>query len=328
MRCRTLPNVINLIVGTTPIEILGPNPRRKSFLLAPVASGGTTQDILAQVLGAGAGQLFQVPANVTNIVDMYLWGCGGNSGAAGVTLGGGGGGAGGFATTGPLAVVGGQIIHATIGAGGSTTDSTINGPGGALLAQANHGTTPALDAAGVGGTAPTGDFKFTGGNGFAATGIANKGGGGGGAAGSFAAGGAAPSDVGGVGGGAATLLTFGQGGTGGHGAGNTGPFAPGIGVGAGGGGPGTNGGVGGGGQDGQAVIVYQMPLQGQCVSLSLRQDVVAGAGTLNYYPGQTQPFCVDDAQLGDQVGMPWWIVSGVNGVPIQITEFIYVDDDE
>src|SRR5262245_22800350 len=106
MRFRTRQNTITVPFPATAVEILGPNPYRKAIVLSPLApSPFATPGLITVQFNAGLAQSWIVPAGVNSIVNAYVWGSGGNPGAAGAALGGGGGGGGGFAGTGAKPVV-------------------------------------------------------------------------------------------------------------------------------------------------------------------------------------------------------------------------------
>lgn len=328
MCSKTRQNTIDKILGLTPYEILGPNPLRKAFIFMPLPGfGGSASPIVAVPFSAGANQLWTVPNGVTQIVDGYVWGSGGNGDVNGAN-GGGGGGSGGFSSTGPLTVIPGTIYTVSVDAHGAAGTSKIVNPAAANAALANSGTNAVADAKGLGGADGTGNIHFSGKN--AANGNlggGSTGGGGGGAPGSFAAGNLTNTVNGGAGGGTVTRSPYGVGGTGGNGGildanGNNGSSP-----GAGGGGAGGNTGapltVAGIGADGLAVIFYNLSNFGQAISMSFRQDVAAGRGILNYVPGTGFNQVVTDEDIGDAITLPWWIVSAVDLVPIQIVEISY-----
>lgn len=323
MRRSVGANPVNALVGLTAGMVLGSNPRRKSFLLTPLAGGVTlAQPVTATVFAAGLAQTWTVPAGVTQLIDAYVWGAGGNAGASGAVLGGGGGGGGGFATAGALTLTPGSVWTVNVDAGAGAAFTNLTDPTGTVKARGNSGATPVLDAAGAGGTAPTGIITKTGGAGATATALGGAGGGGGGGAGNNAVGGAGAGSVGGAGGGAATLKVYGKGGDGGAGglagAGGVAGTIPGGGQ----GGAGSNKGQPPGAADGLAVFFYPTPLALQALSMSLRQDVTVGNGVMNWLPGFTYPVWIDEEQFGSAVGLPWYAVSGVDQVPVQITEFL------
>lgn len=331
---RTVQNTINAILGTSPYPLLGSSPRRRSFILSPLADP-TQVSIGLMLFGAGANQKWTTPvgnptSGVTQILDIYCWGSGGNAGASGVALGGGGGGGGGFSQGGSQSLVSGSINTITVDAAGGGATSSFTSAINQVLAKANSGVTAVLDAAGAGGSVAgaTGVQKFAGGAGAAATGGGGAGGGGGGAGGTFAAGAGGTVSNGGAGGGAATQLGFGAGGAGGNGNATTGPGGNGVGPGGGGGGAGTTGAPTGNGADGLIAVFYRLPPAQAAISLSHRSDVIAGQGILNFIPGATFPTIIGDDQIGSIIQDEWWAVSGVAGVPIQITEYLYADDDE
>lgn len=59
------------------------------------------------------------------------------------------------------------------------------------------------------------------------------------------------------------------------------------------------------------------------VSLSYRQDVIPGAGFLNYLTGDSFITILTDHDIGDAIGLPWWIVS-TYPVKVQVCEISYV----
>lgn len=326
MRNRTRQNTINTIAGLSAFEVLGPNPLRKAMLLSPIMAALAGNTLTSQTFdGNAANQTFTVPAGVTQIIDIFNWGPGGNSGASGAALGGGGGGGGGFTNTGPLTVIPGQILVLTIPLGGSGNNSIVKDGSGTTVANSAPGTTPVLDAAGVGGAGVTGLQKLTGGNGAAATALGGTGAGGGGAAGAFTAGGAAAGAVAGVGGGVVGLGGFGVGGAGGGGAPINLPGINGNVPGGGGGGAGKTGAPIGNGAAARAIIFYTAAASVPVVSLSHRQDVVAGQGALNYLGNQAWPQAVKDEEIGDAIGLPWWIIASIANVSLQIVEYSYED---
>jgi hypothetical protein len=327
-RHRTKPFEFLYTAKTAVDEMLGPNPYRKSFLLSPIAGGpGTAGAVIATVFGAGANQTWTVPNGVTNVVDMYLWGAGGNSGASGVTLGGGGGGGGGWSSVGAKTVVSSAVYTVTVGAGGGATITSIVDPSATTLAQARSGSTAVLDAAGAGATTGTGAIHVAGGAGFAATGLLGAGGGGGGAGGNNAAGSAGVNQVGGAGGGSAVILGRGQGGGGGNGQNSGLQGQNGTGPGGGGGGPGANGASAGGGADGQAVIFYSPSVYQQSVSISQRQDLLLGNGTIQYVPGITYPTCLRDEDIGMAICEAWFCIAGLAGQTFNVAEYSYIPGD-
>lgn len=328
MGCRTKQNTITSLIGTVPYPILGSSPRRKAFLLSPVASGGGGGgSLLAVVFSPGSDQPWTVPNGLTTIQNIFLWGGGGNSGVSQSGLGGGGGGGGAFAASGPLPCLPGSVWMINVGtAGGSGGSEVLNSLAIDVLA-CNAGGNGVNDAAGAGGIATVGATQITGGSGAAATLLGGVGGGGGGGAGAYSSGQTATTLAGGAGGGAAQILGYGAGGAGG-----AGDYF----VGSGGTAPGGGGG-GGGNQDGTsfspgsgglAVIFYETPTsQSGPISLSHRSDVAPGVGILNYLPGATFPTLISDDDIGQIITEEWWIVSGVDGVLVQITEYLYEDWD-
>jgi hypothetical protein len=324
MRERTMQNTITVTAGTVPIAILGSSPRRKAFICSPIAGGsGASLAVAAAVFAAGTGQTWQVPPGVTEIIDCYVWGSGGQSGGTGATLGGGGGGGGGFSSAGPQTVTPGTVFLVSVDAGNNVGASSVINAAGTTIASANSGGNGLLDAAGAGGAAGTGVRTFAGGNGAAATILAGAGGGGGGGGGSFAAGGA--TSTGGAGGGAATLDGFGAGGSGGAGGASAANGSPGVLPGGGGGGNGNTAAHTQSGANGQVVILYRPASSAQAVSMSHRSDVAPGVGILNYLPGATFPTMITDDDIGTIMQDEWYIVSGIQGVLVQITEYLRED---
>ena len=329
MRHRTLVNNIIKTVGLTAIEFLGPNPRRKSFMLSPICNP-SGQALSAKVFNAGTNQIWTVPDNLIGVQGMMLWGSSGNAGAAGAVLGGGGGGGAGWAwQSGPINTgVGGQFV-VNVDTAGNVTQSTIAVVGGAAnLLAVNGGGNGVADAAGTGATAVTGTLKRNGGNGAAATALGGAGGGGGGAAGYNAVGGNAAGSVAGTGSGSALTLGYGAGGNGGAGAASGANGNNGVVEGGGGGGAGNNGAATGTGTDGLGVIFYATPTALQAVSISLRPNCVAGQEALNWIPGQPYPVIVTDRDIGDQIGLPWYAISAVDGMLLSITEFLYGEEED
>jgi hypothetical protein len=324
MRCRTIPHEITAFAGLLATEILGPNPYRKAIILSPVPGGLGAVTQLAVFTG-GVNQLWVVPAGVTQIADALVWGSGGESGAAGVTLGGGGGGGGGFSASGPFTATPGSIYQISVGTGAINDATILTSPLNAIVAKANAGGDALNDAAGTPGsiTGATGAYKLAGGAGFAATGLAGAGGGGGGAGGFAAAGSAGANSVGGAGGGAAIYGSFGAGGNGGNGGVAAAAGIAGVIPGGGGGGSGMNNATQPLGADGLCVIAYAANTNAQAISLSRRPDVTAGAGTLNYVPGNTYPTIITDDDIGMAICEPWYIISGIDKVLVQITEYSY-----
>jgi hypothetical protein len=302
--------------------MLGPVNRRRSFMLSPVAGVGSDVPVSVAIFGPGAGQSWTVPPGVGTVLDIFAWGSGGDAGASGVSLGGGGGGGGAFASTGQLSVVQGTTYAIAVDGHGSGGQSSVTNPGGSVIASAGSGQSGAVNIGGASGQGNVGAVIENGGNGSDSTGLAGAGGGGGGAAGNADTGSDGAGFSGGPGGGSVGLGGFGTGGTGGDGSqsaagnGNDGG-TPGA-----GGGGGHQGGNPGLGADGLVLVLYLPPLSAQAISVSIRQDVRPGSGTLNYLPGTTYPTVITDSDVGSMVEEQWWIVSGVDDVPVQITEFI------
>lgn len=326
--CRTIRNFNTVAAGLTVLQLLGMNQYRKAIILSPLAGqSGSVQAVAAVPFAAGASQQWTVPAGVTQVVDAYVWGSGGNSDTGQAATGGGGGGGGGFATTGPLTVIPGSVFAVAVDAGGGASFSSITDPSAVLKAKANSGAVGALAVGGAGGTATTGIVTKTGGAGGTASGT--KGGGGGGGAGNNAvggAGGAAGSQ--GAGGGAATILTYGAGGNGGlGGTAVSGAGGNGVSPGGGGGGGGTTAGAAGAGASGLAVIFYVPPITGSGLSIDQDPALILGQGSLNYLFGTTYPTIITREQIGDSIRDPWYVISGLASQTVRVTEYSYVPDE-
>ena len=96
-----------------------------------------------------------------------------------------------------------------------------------------------------------------------------------------------------------------------------------------GGGGGATTGALASGADGQAVIFYYQPAANNMLSLSRREDVVAGQGTFNWVGGAPSPQIVHDGRIGSSIRDPWYAVANIAGVAMQITEYVYdCDPDE
>jgi hypothetical protein len=326
MTCRTKSNVSLPTLQTVAASILGPNPYRKAFLLTPIPGGVSATPVIAAVFGAGAGQQWQVPVGVTQIIDAYTWGSGGSGDNGQAGTGGGGGGGSGFSTTGPLTVVPGTVFAIAVDASNGQGITTITDPTGTLKAQANSGKSGAAAVGGAAGGAGTGIITKAGGAG--GTSGNAKGAGGGGAGGNNANGGAGNAvQTGGTGGGATTILTYGKGGVGGTGGSSPTQATPGNSPGAGGGGGFQTGGTLGAGADGLAVIFMLPSAQQSAISISKRPSVTAGLGTLNFMLPNIAPLLISDDWIGNAVTDEWFGVSGVAGVQIEITEYSYFTED-
>lgn len=327
MRKRTRQNTINYVPSLTPLEVLPPNPRRKAILLSPVAaqSGGGTV-LTAAVFNPGAGQTWTVPAGVTTVQDIYAWSGGGDSGTPVDVLGGGGGGGGAFGNSGALTVVPGTIFLIQVGPHGDVQDTTVISPSATTLIDCGSGASGFADVGGAGGTCSVGVFKESGGAGDSATALGGNGAGGGGAGGSFGAGGAGSAGAPGSGGGANTLLGLGLGGTGGNGANGMAGPTPGGEPGAGGGGD-VAGGAAVFGAGGLVVVFYLLPVAAiGGISMSHRSDVAVGQGVMNFVPNIVYPMTLTDDEIGDAIGLPWWIIAAVAGGLVQIVEYSYEED--
>ena len=209
-------------------------------------------------------------------IDCRAWGEGGNGSVSTNTSaghGGGGGGGGACAEEPNLAVNAGSTSF-TIGAGGSSTDTSF--PGTSVTVTAAHGVNASGQSGAAGGAAGSNTVAFAGGaGGSGSSGTGSQGGGGGGgAAGTSGAGGAGVTPGGGAGGGA--------GGTGNSGGGNGGAGGFGASTGTAGSVPGGGGGGGGktntvfsnggSGASGQITLIYTIINPGTAT--------LSGVGTL------------------------------------------------
>lgn len=324
---RTMRNFNTVNLSTIVAQICGPNPYRSALVFSPVGGSSlTTAPFVASIFNAGAGQSWTVPNGVTNVLDIFAWANGGNSGAAGAVLGGGGGGSGAFCTSGALTVVPGTIYPIAVGTGGGATDSTVNNPAGTQIVRARPGTTPVLDAAGTGGAATTGVVKQAGTVGIAATALAGAGGAGAGAPGYNAQPTAAAGQVGGVGGGAVTFAPYGVGGTGGNGANSGIAGKAATSPGAGGGGAGNNGAPIGSGADGLVVVFYAPSLIAQGISIDQDPALVLLQGAFNYIAGATYPTMISRRDIGDCIIEPWFGIAGLTNQVLRVTEYSYVPE--
>lgn len=313
---------VNVIVGTTAVQVFAPNPFRKAMIFNPLAgNNGNTTPFVAQAFIAGTGQTFTVPNGVTQILDIFGWGAGGNPGAAGATNGGGGGGGGAFCTAGPLTAVPGSIYAIGVDTGGGASATTVVAPDGTTLINAGSGANGVTSTKGGGGAATTGKIKQVGGGG--ANGAAPIGGGGGGAGGYSAVGGAAVGSTGGTGGGAAVYSTYGKGGNGGAGGNANVNGGPGTSPGGGGGGGGSTAGGAGIPSDGLVVVFYEPSIFAQSLSLGPDQNVVAGQGFINITPQTTYPIILTDEEIGNAITEPLFAISGVAGIVLSALEFFY-----
>jgi hypothetical protein len=327
--CRkTKQQPINLTIGTSITQFLPNNMARKAFIFGPVVQGPANQPAIVQVVfAAGTAQQWVVPNGVSQIVDAYVWGSGGNSVAGQAVNGGGGGGGGGFGTTGPLTVTPGTVFTLNVDAAGLGVGSSLVNPSGTTLVAVGSGANGAASAGGAAGTATTGVIKFAGGAG--ATASTTKGGGGGGSGGNGSAGGAGnATGTGGTAGGVNVINGQGQGAVGGVGNSANLPGGAGNKPGSGGGGGGATTGAAANGADGVAVIFYALPSSSQILSISRREDVVAGAGTLNWIGGQPWVEVITDNDIGSSVRDPWYAVANIAGVVCQVTEYSYDDDPD
>jgi hypothetical protein len=284
---------------------------------------------VAVTFGAGLGQSWTVPGGNISVLDMLVWGSGGNGGGQDLGYGGSGGGAGGFANTGPIAVVPGTVYTVNVDAGNGGAQSSILDPASTAIATATSGTAASGLSIGVGGTGTVGLTSQTGGSGASAPSVPVTDVGGGGGAAGYGADGTTPTTAsGGAGGGTAEYLSYGVGGDGGDGGAIGDAGLPGVGPGGGGGGAGQDSNTGGAGADGLVVVVYALPYSNAGISLSHRDDVSPGVGILNYLPGATFPTLISDDDIGAIIRDEWWIVSGINNVPVQITEYLYEDEGD
>ena len=190
-------------------------------------------------------------------VDVKAWGGGGAGGQRTTSGGGGGGGGGEFAEEPTLVVTPGNSYTVTVGTGGTTGSSPVNGgsstfPGDSVTVTAHGGTSTAANTTtgSAGGTGSTNTTHFNGGAGANAP-SGTSGGGGGSSAGTASVGNAGSSNTGG-----SAPTGGGAGGAGATSVGNgTAGSAPG---GAGGGAMRTNSGTrtGGAGAAGQVVVTF------------------------------------------------------------------------
>lgn len=209
--------------------------------------------------------VFVVPPGVTEII-VECWGAGGAGGTR-TTNGFGGGGGGGAYARSVLAVTSGQSLNFTVGKGGESNTTSVNGGhtvfgSGLVEAKGGNGVNNNVATGGLGGQAidSQGDVTFSGGRG-ANGGFGSQSGGGGGGAGSFEDGTNGGSSTSG-----AALAGVGGndfGGNGGAGTSFQGPGQPGLAHGGGGSGArrsssGTQ--VGGAGADGAIRITYTLPI--------------------------------------------------------------------
>lgn len=323
---RTMRNFNTVTAGVAALQLMGPNPYRWAMLLSPVANQLSAAPITAAVFTAGANQLWTVPNGVTSVLDAFVWGSSGNSGAAGAVLGGGGGGGGGFDRLGPATVVPGTQYRITVDAAGGAASTKILNSLAQSIAEATSGTSGVLDAAGTGGSGTVGIDAQTGSDGIAATLQAGKGGGGGAAGGVAASGGVAANQTGGIGGGSANLGGYGVGGSGGTGgqiavAGTTGTSP--------GGAPGGSGKTAGAaivGQAGLAVIFYQAGPANQAITIDQDPNLILLEGAMNWLPGATRPFLLRKSEIGDVICDPWYVISGVAAQRVSVTEYSYVPE--
>ena len=176
---KTRQQPINLTVGLAIAQFLPNNTRRKAFIFAPVVQGpASTANLVAVQFANGAAQSWTVPNGVTQVIDIYAWGSGGNSAAGQAVNGGGGGGGGAFGTSGPLTVTPGSVFSLAIDAKGTQAQSTVTTPGGVIVINAGSGQNAAASTGGAAGAATTGAIKQPGGVGqTAATAVGGGGGG-------------------------------------------------------------------------------------------------------------------------------------------------------
>jgi hypothetical protein len=71
------------------------------------------------------------------------------------------------------------------------------------------------------------------------------------------------------------------------------------------------------------VIFYLLPPASGTVSVSPRPDVVAGAGSLNFNAGNSNPLLLSDDWIGGGITEPWYLVSSAAGILVQVTEWSY-----
>lgn len=322
MRRKTRQNTIIATIGSTPTEILPPNPLRKSFMMCPIGGG---QALTSRTFEVPATTSFVVPSGVETYYDCFLWGSGGDGAIDADPDSGGGGGGGAFARTGPQSAIPGSSWNYRVSTHGSGFSTFLQNSLGGIVGRADSGISGLLTVGGAGGVFTTGLEGWDGGAGGA--GVEPLGGGGGGSAGYGSVGGTAVGQVAGTAGGITTFMGFGAGAAGGTGASGAAAAIAGGSPGGGGGGGSSAFPAPADGGNGKIILFYFSPIillgQSSCISMSHRQDVAPGQGTINYVPNWTQPFIVSDDEIGDAVGLPWWIVSGVADVVVQIVEYSY-----
>lgn len=291
---------------------------------------GGGQALTSLLIATPATSSFSVPPGVETFYDAFLWGSGGTGADAADPDAGGGGGGGSFSRTGPLAATPGSTWNYRVSTQGTGFTTYLQNSLAAFVGTAGSGQNGAGTVGGAGGIVGTGLETWAGGAG--ADGLDPNAGGGGGSAGYGSAGGNALGPIAGTAGGTTTLLGFGAGAAGGNGSVSGTGGQPGGQPGGGGGGGSVLGPDGFDGGDGKIVLFYFTPvsLSGQlgCISLSHRQDVQPGQGILNFMPNTPWPTVITDETIGDAITLPWWIVSGIEGVVIQITEYLYLEEDD
>ena len=213
MAVRTRQLSRTILAGTTPQDAFGPNSRRKAFILSPVAGGGSPV-VAVPFTGTGAGQPWTVPAGVTSLLDIYVFGAGGNNGASGAVLGGAGGSGGGFANSGPLTVVPGAVLTVNPDTGGNQGVSIVESAAHVVYCEATSATNSTLDVPGAAGIGTAGYSYCLAARERRQRFLLARGGGGGGAAGAFGAGQSGNGQSPGVGGGGPVIATYGAGGAG------------------------------------------------------------------------------------------------------------------
>jgi hypothetical protein len=318
MGCNTIVNVQTVVVGTTPVEILGFNPRRKAFSLSPLPGTGFGQAQQSNTYTTAGTFVFPITGGLQLLDLVQCWGSGGSGGTDAVN--GGAGGAGGCYAATPNVYVGNTAyVSIDVDAGGNAGESSVTDSSGNVLVAATSGDSGAgTSGAGVPSTSGcVGLAVFAGGggsNGFAAV----SGGGGGSGAGTAANGVSATTQVGAV--------APAGGGNGGNGGGINTPGANGHRPGGAAGGSGITSGAAGTGANGTVNILWTPKGIVTGLSLDFRSVFLLGQGVWNYPNLPTQRDVFSDEFLGNAVTYPIFAVAGSAGVPLTIAEFLYERD--
>lgn len=323
-RRRTGVNTINVLLGPTPIQVLGLNPARKAIVLGPVAPGLTLAAPTQVQFTPSSPSFWIPPLGVLAVASVWAWGSGGNGDTNSPTTGGGGGGGGAFGGITNLPVAAGERYQCGVSAAGTGSATTFADSLGNAIVNAAAGAAASGQSGGAGGSiaGAYGDILYAGGSG--ADGGALSGGGGGGAAGLLAAGGAGALTVGGAGGdGSDPVFAGGSGGAGGTGAIVAAPAGNGAAPGAGGGGDSSVAAGAGNGANGLLIINYYANQSPGFISLSFRADVVPGQGMWNFPGSQAFPSFLGDCEIGTAITQAMWLVASAANTPVQITEILY-----